>query len=194
MRFKVYERTGIKELSKIKESQSKLIEKQNSEQEMKHSIERGMYKESCGDKYNLDLMNLEREYKKTENLLMLYQDMSIMYEANVGILIGGYLEYFYTYGSSMTALGLRGFRKSMEASINVARNIEKWKKREVQIENTVLDFVVDNYDEIKYLGEEINVPGIMYLMFELELSPRNQQEYNEIQAKVKSIYDEFKNN
>lgn len=191
MRFKVYERTGIKEETKLKENQSRLIEKQNSEESIRHSIERGKYKESCQKKYDLDLMDIEREYQKTENLLMRYQNMSIMDEENISILIGGYLEYFYTYGSSMTALGLRGFRKSIEASINVARNIERWKKRESQIENAMIDFVVENYDEIEYLGEEISAPGIIYLMFDLELD-LNQQE--KVKAKVKTIYDELKSN
>ena len=191
MRFKVYERTGIKEETKLKENQSRLIEKQNSEEGIRHSIERGKYKESCQNKYDLDLMDVEREYQKTENLLMRYQNMSIMDEENICILIGGYLEYFYTYGSSMTALGLRGFRNSIEASINVARNIERWKKRESQIENAMIDFVVENYDEIEYLGEEISVPGIIYLMFDLELD-LNQQE--KVKAKVKTIYDELKSN
>lgn len=194
MRFKVYERTGIKEETKIKENQSKLIERQNSEEEIRHSIERGKYKESCQNKYDLDLMVLEKEYQKTENLLMAYQDLQLLYGGNICTLIEGYLEYFYTYGSSMTALGLRRFRKSIESGIRTACNLEKKKMKKAQIENAVIDFVVENYDGIEYLGEEINLPDLRYLMFELNLSPRNQQEYERVTTKVKTIYDELKSN
>lgn len=190
MRFKVYERTGIKEETKLKENQSKLIEKQNSEEVIRYSIERGKYKESCQNKYDLDLMDFEREYEKTNNLLLSY----VSYEENICVLIDGYLEYFYTYGRSMTALGLRGFRKSAEKGIAFARNLEKRKKKEEKEENTVIDFVIENYDEIEDFGEEISVPDFMYLMFELGLSSRNQQECERVTTKVKTIYDELKGN
>lgn len=190
MRLKIYERTGIKEETKRKVSQAKLIERQNSEQEIKHSIELGKYRERCQDKYDLNLMDREREYERTRNLLWSYG----IYEENINILIEGYSEYLATYGSSMTALGLREFRKSIKSGVRQACDAEEKKNREVQIENEVIDFVIEYYDDIGYLGGQIDLSNIVYLMSELNLDIRNQQNCEEIKARVKTIYDELKNN
>jgi len=192
MKLKVYERTGIKEETKLKEKKEKLIERQKSEIEIKQGIERGIYKENCKNNYDLNLMCYEKEYKRTEDLLMWYQEVSIVYEENVCILIGGYIDYFHTYGNRMTALGLRRFRKTVETVIELACRIEKKKKRNAQVENMAIDFVIEHYDGIEYFGSEINVPDIIHLMFDLGMSERNPQEYEEVKEKVKTIYEELK--
>ena len=192
MRLKVYERTGIKEETKRKVNQAKLIERQISEQEIKRSVELGKYRESCQDKYNLDLMDFEREYERTRNLLWSYR----IDEENINDLIIGYSEYLNIYGSSMTALGLRGFRKSIESGVRMARNAEKQKmeaQMETVVENAVIDFVIEYYDEIESLRGQIKLSDIIYLMMELNLDIRNQRTCDEIKVKVKTIYDELKN-
>lgn len=189
MKLKAYERTGIKEEKNLRESQAKLIERQNSEQEIKRSIELGRYRENCRNKYDLNLMNFEKEYQRTTNLLSSYR----LYEDNIGILLQGYYEYLHTYGSSMTALGLREFRKSIESGVRQAWDVEKKKKREAQIENAVLDFVIECYDDIEHSGGQINVLDIMYLMYELNLNIKSEQACEEITSKIKTIYDELKN-
>lgn len=137
-------------------------------------------------------MDYKKEYKKTEDLLKLYQDMSVVYGENICILLEGYVEYFNTYGSNMNAQGLRGFRKNIGRVIKLACSVEKMKRKQTQIENTVIEFVIEHCDEIESFLEKINVLDIMYLMYELGLNIRNQQECEEIKNKVKTIYEELK--
>ena len=92
MKLKIYERTKIKEEKALKESQSKIIEKWNSEQKIKCSIKRGIYKENCKNSYNLELMDYKKEYKKIKDMLKLYKEKSITYEENIRTLIEGYVE------------------------------------------------------------------------------------------------------
>lgn len=192
MKLKVYERTGIKEENALKDNQARLIKRQILQQAIKHSIERGIYKENCKNSYDLNLMDYKKEYKKTEDLLKLYQDMAVVYEENICILIEGYVEYFNTYGSNMNALGLRGFRKNIERVVKLACSAEKIKRKESQIENAVIEFVIEHYDDIEYFDEEIDDSDIMCLMYELGLNRKNQHEYEDIKSKVKTIYEELK--
>lgn len=192
MRLKVYERTGIKEERVLKDKKLKLIEQKQFEQAMRCSIQRGIYKKNCKDCYDLRLMDRRKEYKKTEDLLEIYQDMGTIFEENIWGLIEGYVEYFNTYGSRMSALGLRGFRKNIERVIQLSREVEKEKRKEVQIDNAVLEFVIDCYEEIECADGEIDDSDIMYLMYELGIKRRYQQE--EVKIKIKRMYEELKDN
>lgn len=184
MKLKIHERTGIKEKGLFKEKQTKLREKANSEQRINFSIERGMYKESCKNRYDLNLMDYQKEYKKTEDLLQAYQDMSIIYGENLESLIDGYVNYFAVYGSSMNALGLRGFRKTVESVMNISYRLERMKRKEVQLENEIIDLFVEHYDQIEYLDDQICLPGsIMNLMYLLGL---NREQAEELKIKVKT--------
>ena len=62
----------------------------------------------------------------------------------------------------------------------------------LRIEDAVLNFVIDYYDEIEYFGEEMDDSEIMYLMYELGIKRKYQQE--EIKIKIKTIYEELKSN
>lgn len=192
MKLKIYERTGIKEKTLLRNSQAKIAKAQELQRAIKGSLERGVYKENCKNSYDLSLMNYRKEYKKTEDLLNLYRDMKVILEENICDLIDGYVEYFNTHGSSMSAWALRGFRKNIERVIVLTRNAEKNKRREIQIENAVMEFVINHCDEMEYFDEKINVSDIMYLMYDLGLNRNHQQE--EIKAKIKSIYEELKSN
>lgn len=190
MKLKIYERTGIKEENLLKNSQAKLTKRQESQQAIKSSIERGLYKENCKNCYNLNLMDYKKEYKKTEDLLKAYHDMRVKYEENICLLIESYVEYFSIYGRDMNAFGLRGFRKNIERAVSLA----KTKCREIQIENLVLELVIEQYDDIEYFDGEIDNQDIIYFMDGLGLKRLNQQECEKIKSKVKTIYKELKDN
>lgn len=193
MIIKEYERTGIKERKGKKVSQEQILKDKIKKDAIQRTKERTAYKIEVAEKYDIGLMNFEKEYEKTLYLLESYQlaypvSMDNNHD-NIEQLVQGYSDYFLTFGEEMSALALRDFRNSIEKTIRVSRKQqikpEMGQEREEDVQDTaILNFCIDYYDELEIYGLNLAMTGRL-INFLIEKDTPIQNEKNLASAKTK---------
>lgn len=196
MTRKEYERTGIKEHKNLRENKEQMLKRKIHEENIQITKERTAYNIEVAKKYDIDLMNSEKEYQKTLNLLEAYQLCYLRsgssHSSNIEQLILGYSDYFLTVGENMSALSLRDFRNSIEKTIRISRKqqpIQVEDDREEYVQDTaILNFCIEYSDALEMQGLDLAMTGeLINFLIDEETPIQNANNLANVKTKVRSL-------
>lgn len=196
MMRKEYERTGIKEHKNLRENKEQMLKRKIHEENIQITKERTAYNIEVAKKYDIDLMNSEKEYQKTLNLLEAYQLCYLRsgssHSSNIEQLILGYSDYFLTVGENMSALSLRDFRNSIEKTIRISRKqqpIQVEDDREEYVQDTaILNFCIEYSDALEMQGLDLAMTGeLINFLIDEETPIQNANNLANVKTKVRSL-------
>lgn len=197
---KHYERTGIKEIKKKKESQEQITKRKEKEKKLQRTKERATYYEQKDQYHNIGLMDPKKEYQKIERMLERYEDILFsknVIDENIQQLLQGYQDYFQTYGENMTPMGLRTFRNSIIKTIAISQQqllqTETLEKNYTQ-ENAVNYFCTMYSDELQETGLNMEMTAeLVGFLRDNNVPIRNIENLKEVKVKIKSFCTNTKN-
>lgn len=199
-----YERIRIKEKKNLRENKEQILKRKKQEDNLQLTKARTAYNMEAKNKYDIGLMNREKEYRKTLDLLEGYQWNYLTGESNpydnIEQLVQGYSDYFLIFGESMSALALRDFRNSIEKTIRTSRRKQTMPDsseqiKEYQQDTAILDFCIAYDKELSLYGLDIGMTGTLINFLIDENTPiRNVENLVNVKTKVKSLLDSSKSN
>lgn len=193
MKQKAYERTGIKEKNQKRESQEAKEKKLAHDLEVQRSVEKGLYRSQVEGRYDVTLMNRDREYEKARQVLAGYIEFIDYYDENVQTVIEGYQAYWEMYGCVMTPVGLRAFRNGINKTIARTKEEMEAARREKQ-EETILDFYVNYGSLVDERGMDHDLPTFFLeeYLFSKGVSLESIENVERAKTRVKAIQSVLK--
>lgn len=145
-------------------------------------------------------MNHQKEYRKVTVLLDDYKDIASLYNENMEALIGGYRDYFDTYGKEMSTMALRDFRRGILSTISNSKKELTKKEDTLEVEEkqslreeTILNFCINHHLDLQERGLDIGMFfSLINFLAESGVPAKDGDDMKNIRQKVKSIHDELK--